>query len=310
MAMNLNKLLVQGAESGPHLLITAGVHGDEFEPMEAVRRIYKIVEAVQNKFRGALTLVPVVNQPAFKLAERTGNDKLDLARICPGKEGGSESEQIAFAVSKLIRTADFYIDMHNGGRYHHIFPFAGYVLHPDESVLESQRQLAKAFLLPIIWGTDPGLQGRTLSIARDAGIPAIYTEIGGAGVYQESNTILAVEGCINVMKFLGMLPGAAKDPKFKYHLEDHRKDSGHLQRLLPSPADGFYTPVVTFGQRVKESEIIGYVQDDLGQNRTPVTADQPGIIFILRSVASVKEGDALGAILPVTENNKLQSIYE
>ena len=228
----------------------------------------------------------------------------------PGKEEGSESEQIAFAVSKLIRNADFYIDMHNGGRYHNIFPFSGYTLHSDDSVLESQRQLAKAFLLPIIWGTDPGLQGRTLSVARDANIPAIYTEIGGAGVYQESNTVLAVEGCINVLKFLGMLPGTVQNPKIKYHLEDHRTDSGHLQRLLPSPTDGFYIPVVSFGQKVKEGEIIGYVQDTLGQLRTPVMADQPGIVFILRSVASVKKGDALGAILPVSENNKLQSIYE
>jgi predicted deacylase len=200
--------------------------------------------------------------------------------------------------------------MHNGGRYHNIFPFAGYILHSDELVLESQRRLAKAFLLPIIWGTDPGLQGRTLSVARDANIPAIYTEIGGAGVYQESNTVLAVEGCINVLKFLGMLPGAIKDPKLKYHLEDHRKDSGHLQRLLPSPSDGFYIPVVSFGQMVKKGEIIGYVQDLLGHLRTSVIADQDGIIFILRSVASVKKGDALGAILPVNENNKMQSIYE
>ncbi|MBK8505996.1 MAG: succinylglutamate desuccinylase/aspartoacylase family protein [Saprospiraceae bacterium] len=308
--MNLDKLVVNGEEPGPHLLITAGVHGDEYEPMETVRRVFKIVEAVQSKLKGTLTLVPVVNQPAFKLAERTGADKLDLARICPGKEEGSESEQIAYAVSTLIKTADYYIDMHNGGRYHNIFPFSGYVLHSDESVLESQRQLAKAFLLPIIWGTDPGLQGRTLSVARDANIPAIYTEIGGAGIYQESNTVLAVEGCINVLKFLGMLPGKAKDSNISYHLEDHRKESGHLQRLLPSPTDGFYMPVVSFGQEVKEGEIIGYVQDVLGQSRTPIKADQSGIIFILRSVASVQKGDALGAILPVRQNNKLQSIYE
>ena len=94
MAVNLNKLTVQGGESGPHMLITAGVHGDEYEPMEAVRRVYKIVEAVQSKLRGTLTLVPVVNQPAFELADRTGNDKLDLARICPGKKKGARVNKL------------------------------------------------------------------------------------------------------------------------------------------------------------------------------------------------------------------------
>jgi predicted deacylase len=107
-----------------------------------------------------------------------------------------------------------------------------------------------------------------------------------------------------------MIPGRCESIELKYHLEDHRSNSGHLQRLLPAPCDGFYLPLVSFGQRVFENEIIGYVHDDLGQNRTPVCADRDGIVFILRSVPSVREGDPLGAILPVVEENKMQSIYE
>ncbi|MCH8241205.1 MAG: succinylglutamate desuccinylase/aspartoacylase family protein [Planctomycetes bacterium] len=30
---------VEGQTTGPHLLITGGVHGDEFEPMAAIRRL-------------------------------------------------------------------------------------------------------------------------------------------------------------------------------------------------------------------------------------------------------------------------------
>ena len=51
----LNKLVVKGNSSGPHLLITAGIHGDEYEPMEAVRRVYKIVEEMQDSLQGTLT---------------------------------------------------------------------------------------------------------------------------------------------------------------------------------------------------------------------------------------------------------------
>ncbi|NND31256.1 MAG: succinylglutamate desuccinylase [Saprospiraceae bacterium] len=306
----IEKLIVKGMEDGPHLLITAGVHGDEYEPMEAVRRVYKIVEVLQNQLRGTLTLVPVVNKPAFELGTRTGPDGKDLARICPGDMNGSLSEQIAYAVSDLIWSADFYIDMHNGGLNHNIFPFSGYVLHSNQKIREAQRELAKAFLLPIVWGTDPTLPGRTLSVARDANIPAIYTEIGGQGIYNESYTAMAVDGCLNVLRFLKMIPGAYCSRESKYHLEDHRSGSGHLQRLLPAPCDGFYIPQVAFGQRVVADEIIGYIQDDLGKKSTPVRADRDGIVFILRSVPSVREHDPLGAILPVTENSKMQSIYE
>ena len=94
-----NYLKIKGNQSGPHLLITAGVHGDEYEPMEACRRIYQKVKRMQDKLYGNLTIIPVVNQSAFELGSRMGIDDLDLARICPGNEEGSETEQIAYAVS-------------------------------------------------------------------------------------------------------------------------------------------------------------------------------------------------------------------
>ena len=138
----LNYLTIKANKPGPHLLITAGVHGDEYEPLEACRRIYQKVKQMHDKLSGYLTIIPVVNQSSFELGSRMGSDDLDLARVCPGNEEGSETEQIAYAESKLIRTADYYIDMHTGGRLHNIYPFAGYMLHPDSYILQSQRQLA------------------------------------------------------------------------------------------------------------------------------------------------------------------------
>ena len=76
-----------GPEPGPHVLITGGVHGDEFEPMAAVRRLIGLLRATP--LRGRVTLVPVVNEPAFRLGRRTAEDGLDLARTCPGRKDGS-----------------------------------------------------------------------------------------------------------------------------------------------------------------------------------------------------------------------------
>jgi len=305
-----DKLTIKGKSDGPHLLVTAGVHGDEYEPMEACRRIYREVISRQSEFSGTLTLVPVVNMAAFRACERTGPDGLDLARVCPGSADGSETERVAWEISKIIRTADFFIDMHNGGKLYNIYPFSGYVLHPNKDILEVQRMMAKSFLLPIVWGTDPTLEGRTLSVARDAKIPAIYTEIGGAGIYDESFTVMAVDGVINVMRAFDMLPDDTKSKKIKYHLEDHRKDSGHLQRLLPSPADGFYIPAVSLGQRVDVGDLIGTVQDPTGKINVQVPADQAGIVLFLRNTPAVKVGETLGAILPVIEDDEIQIINE
>ena len=36
--------IIEGQQPGPHLLITGGVHGDEWEPMVAIRRLIDLPE--------------------------------------------------------------------------------------------------------------------------------------------------------------------------------------------------------------------------------------------------------------------------
>ena len=58
-----------GSGHGPHLLIIAGVHGDEYEPMFAIRRLVKRFETIA--VRGRVTLIPIVNTAAFLRGQRT-----------------------------------------------------------------------------------------------------------------------------------------------------------------------------------------------------------------------------------------------
>lgn len=81
--------------------------------MMAVRRLGE--ELDPGTLRGEVTLVPVVNEPAFHRGTRTADDGLDLARTCPGRPDGSETERVAHALSELIRSHDHFIDLHTGG---------------------------------------------------------------------------------------------------------------------------------------------------------------------------------------------------
>ncbi len=101
----------------------------------------------------------MVNEAAFARGHRTADDNLDLARTCPGDPNGSITERIAHALSQLIRSADLYIDLHTGGAVMSVFPLSGYVLHRDPQVLGIQRRMAKAFNLPIVWGTSANWKG-------------------------------------------------------------------------------------------------------------------------------------------------------
>ncbi|HUY92795.1 MAG TPA: succinylglutamate desuccinylase/aspartoacylase family protein [Pirellulales bacterium] len=288
-----------GEQDGPHLLVTAGVHGDECEPMEAVRRLYH--RLAPEPLRGRITLAPIVNEPAFRLRQRTAEDGLDLARTCPGRDDGSTTERIAAALSRLIRSADYYIDLHTGGALFDISPLAGYVLHADAAVLDRQRQMAEAFNLPIVWGTSGRLEGRSLSVARDAGVPAIYAEYGGGGGWNDGAIAAYAAGCLNVARWLNIVDHPNDASHVQYFVEDNRDQSGHLQIQHPAPAEGVFEPKVSLGQVVRYGQPLGVVTDIWGERVLEVPAAEDGLVLFLRVPPPVAAGDSLGGILPISQ---------
>lgn len=293
--MELKTLEIHGHQPGPKLLITAGVHGDEFEPMAAIRRLMKEIDP--QHLRGKLTLVPVVNESAFQLGRRAGEDSKDLARTCPGREDGSLTEQVAFALSQLIRSADFYIDLHTGGTTYTVLPLSGYTLHADANVLAVQRRMARVFGLDVVWGTDPNLDGRSLSVARDANVPAIYCEYLGGGRCDPAGIDAYVCGCRNVMIELGLLDGSPDIPRPPLVVEDHRPGAGHMQINHPSPCEGFFEPAVVLGQRVRIGDPIGTVSDVLGQRVERIESRYTGIVIVLQTFPTVSAGASVAVVM-------------
>lgn len=292
---------IAGRENGPHVLVLAGVHGDEYEPMAACGELHARLAAQLQK--GRVTLVPNANPSAYVSTGRYGDDGLDMARICPGKPDGSSSERAAYELSGLIRSADYLIDLHTGGVMYDISPLAGYMLHENQAVLDAQREMAFAFDLPVVWGTDPLPQGRTLSVARDAGIPAIYLEYGGGTGFRPHVAAAYVEGVLNVLRLWEMVPGAAtrNNAGKQFWVEDIRPDSGFLQGKMPAPADGIFIAGTTLGTLVKKGERVGHILDPATGNSTQIQADADGLVFLLRQIVKVKKGEALGGILPISK---------
>jgi predicted deacylase len=298
-----HKVIVGTAGDGPHLLITAGVHGDEFEPMVTVRRLIKSLKP--DELKGRVTLVPIVNEPAFRRGTRVADDGLDLARTCPGRADGSITERIAEALSKHIRSADYYIDLHTGGTLFQLVPLSGYVVHSNPEVLAVQQRMANAFNLPLIWGTTPTLEGRSLSVARDANVPAIYTEHGGGGACDEAKVEDTVAGCNNVLAELGMLRSAHRwTSRVKYTVHDDRQNSGHMQLNHPSPATGYFESAVRLGEMVDAGQPLGEVVDVLGDAPVSVAATNSGMVAVLRTFPSVSKGDALATIIEVRDERR------
>lgn len=286
---------VSGSAGGPHLLITGGVHGDEFESMQAIRRLIHTLDAAT--VRGRITLAPVVNASAFERRHRTGADELDLARTCPGSADGTITERTAHALSQLIGQADYYIDLHTGGTGMAVYPLAGYCLHSDPDVLDVQRRMARAFNLPLIWGTSAALDGRSLSVARDLGIPAIYTEYGGSAVCLPEGVDAYVEGCLNVMAALDMLDRPTPPSAVKTLVEDDRPGSGHMQVRNPASMAGYFDAAVQLGQTIRMGDPLGTVSDALGNRVETIPSDSSGMVIVLRTFPRVDKGDAVAVVI-------------
>lgn len=298
--MELTRRAFGGKNSGPKLLMTGGVHGDEFEPMAAIRRLidrFSSDENLAQSLRGTVTLVPVVNEAAFLLGHRYAEDGLDLARVCPGRADGSITERTARALSDLIESTDYYIDLHTGGTEYTVLPLTGYAIHHDATILDAQRRMARAFNLSTVWGTAGNLDGRSLSVARDANVPAIYTEYFGSATCHEEGVVAYVDGCLNVMSMLGMLDREPVEDRIERVVEDPRPGSGHMQVCNPSPITGYFEPAVELGDAVQAGDVLGTVFNLTGSDRQTITAQQTGIVLTLRTFPRVHEGESVGVIL-------------
>ena len=263
--------------------------------MAAVRRLAG--QLSEEALAGTVTMVPVVNEAAFQRGSRTAEDGLDLARVCPGDPEGSATERVAHALSKLIHDADYYIDLHTGGAKSSLYPLAGYMLHTDQQVRGRQHEMARAFNLPLVWGTDPALDGRSISVARDANIPAIYVEYHGAAVCDPSGVEAMVEGCLNVMASLDMLDRSLPPSRVTHDIQDTRTDSGFLSRSHLAPRSGFFEAAVSIGDHVKKGKTIGWVVDPLGQQRVEIPAETTGMVICLRTFSSIEKDVSVGYLI-------------
>src|SRR3546814_13053508 len=85
--------VIHGARPGPVLCLAAGIHGDEINGIEIVRRVVNLLHAEQ--IAGTVVAVPVVNLSGFHRGTRYLPDRRALNRYFPGTSYGSMASRLA-----------------------------------------------------------------------------------------------------------------------------------------------------------------------------------------------------------------------
>jgi predicted deacylase len=291
-------LVVRGARPGATLVVTAGVHGDEYEGIEAIAQLFAALQPAE--LAGTLVMVPVCNMPAYEAAQRSSPiDGLNLARVFPGDANGTITQRIAYWITeKLLNAADFYIDLHSGGVAYNIPTLIGYIR--DEGPLgQASLAGARAFGAPVLWGHPlPVAPGRTVSAATDLGVPSLYSEAPAGGYARPEDVACFRQGVINVMRHLGMLAGDPQPQPMTHHLFG----DGDLDSVLTAAAAGYFRAEVDLLTPVQPGQRLGVVQDFAGQIVQEVRADQAGVVIMLRRLHRVHVGDGLAHVTGVIDD--------
>jgi predicted deacylase len=280
--VSLPVIHVAGAAPGKTTLVTAGLHGDEYDGLEAALRLADALDPAA--LAGHVLIVPRVNVPAYLEGARWNSiDGMDLNRQFPGRAEGFLAQRIAYFVrTELLAGADLVIDLHGGTTQLEVVSY-GNVTAAPELLPELRRCVATRHIFDTAIRAD-----MTSTLSQEAhklGIPAAVIEIGGGNRWSEQPVRDALRGMRNLLRFNGQLADAYED------LPDEQLLLRGL--FLHAGTDGFLRPLVGLGDWVQKGQPLATIVDLLGRELETVRSLVAGVVNDIRSAPNVRTGEWL-----------------
>ena len=198
-------IAVLSGAPGPTMLLSAGVHGDEYEGQIVLRRLLR--DLGPTSLRGRLILLPALNLPAVRAARRCSPvDGVNMNRAFPGDPDGGPTAQLAHYVEqKLLPLCQAAVDLHSGGTASEYLPCA--YVYAGGPMAGSKKRLSNAFGVPLAVVVGATAETRSLSAACERGlVPMISAELGGGGQVSADALTVADDGTRALLRHVGLLP--------------------------------------------------------------------------------------------------------
>jgi len=276
--INIPVFVSRAKKDGPVLLVMAGVHGDETNGIEIVRRFLK------NKFNkpkcGTVIAIPVYNVYGFINHSRGLPDGKDLNRSFPGSKGGSLASRVAhFLTTEVIPQVDYGLDFHTGGKSHNNHPQIRAFFDSEKDM-----ELARVFGAPFIIHS-PFRERSLRKTSAKVGKQILVFEGGETLRLRKQAVDAGIDGLLRVMKYLGMreeAPPITAEPIFI-------KNSSWVR----AKHAGLHHSLVRNGSKVEKKQIIGLITDPYGQFEKPIKSPIDGYVIGINNYPVVNMGDAL-----------------
>lgn len=278
---------------GPTILLTAGIHGDEYEGQIALGKLARELEP--DAIRGRVIILPMVSQPAAQAGTRTSPiDGGNLNRAFPGQADGNPTQVLAHYIEEiLLPMCDYLVDLHSGGTS--LFYPPTLLRGQGHTQFEAERLLVlqNAFDLPYAWvftsGGGPNSTARTaMGAANRKGVISVMAELGGGGAVTKDILSQCERGLRRVLNALRMLPGF--DPG-----EQRGTRECHSAGSVFARDVGLFEPFKEIGEDVGMSESTGRIHFPDQPDRPPADVPSPfdGLVLCKRALGRVEIGDAV-----------------
>jgi len=277
--ITINANVYRSVNPGPTILCLGGVHGDEINGVEIVRKAIErnIFSNIKN---GTVIAIPLLNVFGFINFSRDVPDGKDVNRSFPGNSNGSLASRIARTLTKkILPNVDLAIDFHTGGSSRYNYPQVRYTKTDKKA-----EKMAIAFDAPFIIqkGIIPNSFRRT---CRDLKIPVIVYEAGESIRLDGFAIDRGFSGIQKVLSYLDMIDYEDKN--------DYTNIIIKKTSWIRASYSGLFKWTRQSGAFVRKGEPIGVIKDPFGMKSVTVLANRPGYIIGHNNASVVNQGDAL-----------------
>ncbi len=278
-AIEIPIYVFNGKEEGPTVLIQAGLHGDEVNGIELVRKM--LSKDTFKVKRGCVIVVPLLNVFGFLNLSRDLHGK-DMNRSFPGSKTGSLASRIAyFHMKEIANNIDFGIDIHTGGAQRSNYPQIRYTPGSEES-----EKLADIFNAPFQFASNM-IAKSFRKEAHKHNVPIIVFEGGEALRLDKFAIRKGTEGILNILEYFDMIPEREYKPEKTQSIELTNR------KWIRAKIAGLFNSRIKNGDKVEKGQILGYITDTYGETVTSVKAPFDGYIFAINHFPIINRGDAL-----------------
>ncbi|MFY9557143.1 MAG: M14 family metallopeptidase [Blastocatellia bacterium] len=301
-ATSIPVAVVHGAKPGPVLALVSGAHGTEYASIIALEKLIGLLNP--SEVSGTVIILPLVNIPSFeqKVPHLNPVDRKSMNRMYPGKMDGTQTDRASYLITKqVVERCDHLIDLHGGDLDESLRPYSYWTKTGNAKQDETSREMVLAFGLDhIIISTDRPKDANASryleNTATTRGKPSITVEAGHAGTVEPEDLAALVEGCMSVMRYLKMLPGAPSPIEHPVWVEK-------IVSIL-SDQTGIFYPLVKRGAYVEQGMKVGYVTDYVGKTIFEARSTAAGVVLYICSVPSMTKGATIANVGVVASPNR------